>query len=134
MEVNKDENGIKKKKKPTNGVTVIQQSHCWAYMQKNSNSKKYMQPNVHRSTTYNNQMDKEDVVYVCVCMYIYPVLCLVTQSFPTLCDTIHCGNPCSSVHGNSPGKNTGVGCHALLQGIFPTQGSNPGLPHCRWIL
>ena len=32
------------------------------------------------------------------------------------------------------GKNTGVGCHALLQGIFPTQGLNPGLPHCRWIL
>ena len=35
---------------------------------------------------------------------------------------------------DSPDKNTGVGCHALLQGIFPTQGSNPGLPHCRWIL
>ena len=35
---------------------------------------------------------------------------------------------------DSPGKNTGVGCHALLQGIFPTQGSNPGLLHCRWIL
>ena len=35
---------------------------------------------------------------------------------------------------NSPGKNIGVGCHALLQGIFPTQGSNPGLPHCWWIL
>ena len=34
----------------------------------------------------------------------------------------------------SPGKNTGVSCHAFLQGIFPTQGSNPGLPHCRWIL
>ena len=31
----------------------------------------------------------------------------------------------------SPGKNTGVGCHALLQGIFPTQRSNPGLSHCR---
>ena len=31
-------------------------------------------------------------------------------------------------------KNTAVGCHALLQGIFLTQGSNPGLPHCRWIL
>ena len=30
-----------------------------------------------------------------------------------------------------PGKNTGVGCHFLLQGIFPTQGWNPGLPHCR---
>ena len=35
---------------------------------------------------------------------------------------------------DSPGKNTTVGCHALLQGIFPTQGSNPGLPHYRWIL
>ena len=33
-----------------------------------------------------------------------------------------------------PGKNTIVGCHAFLQGIFPTQGSNSGLPHWRWIL
>ena len=33
-----------------------------------------------------------------------------------------------------PGKSTGVGCHFLLQGIFPTQGSNPGLPHCRQTL
>ena len=35
---------------------------------------------------------------------------------------------------NFPGKNTGVGCHFLLQGIFPTQRSNPGLLHCRQIL
>ena len=35
---------------------------------------------------------------------------------------------------NSPGQNTGVGSLSLLQGTFPTQGSNPGLPHCRWIL
>ena len=35
---------------------------------------------------------------------------------------------------DSPGKNTGVGCHALLQGIFPTQGLNPGLLHYRQIL
>ena len=34
----------------------------------------------------------------------------------------------------SPAKDTGVGCHALLQGIFPTQVLNPGLPHCRQIL
>ena len=34
---------------------------------------------------------------------------------------------------NSPGQNTGVGGLSLLQGIFPTQGLNPGLPHCRWI-
>ena len=40
----------------------------------------------------------------------------------------------SSVRGNSPGKNTGVGGHALLQGIFLTQGSNPGFLHCRWLL
>ena len=35
---------------------------------------------------------------------------------------------------NSPGQNTGVGSRSLLQGSFPAQGSNPGLPHCRWIL
>ena len=35
---------------------------------------------------------------------------------------------------DSPGQNTGVGSRSLLQGIFPTQGSNPGLPHCRQIL
>ena len=35
---------------------------------------------------------------------------------------------------DSPGKNTGVGCRSLLQEIFTTQGSNPGLPHCRRIL
>ena len=42
--------------------------------------------------------------------------------------------PGSSVHEDSPGKNTGVGCHSLLQGIFPTQGSNPGLLNCRWFI
>ena len=47
---------------------------------------------------------------------------------------IDCSLPDSSVHGDSPGKNTGVGCHAFLQGISPIQGSNPDLPHCRWIL
>ena len=35
---------------------------------------------------------------------------------------------------NSPGQNTGVGSLSLLRGIFPSQGSNPGLPHCRLIL
>ena len=45
-----------------------------------------------------------------------------------------CSPPGYFVHGDSPGKVTGVGCHVLLQGIFPTQGSNPGLPKCRQIL
>ena len=62
------------------------------------------------------------------------VLCLVAQSCPTLCDPIDCSQPGSPVHGDCPGKNTGVGCHALLQGILPTQRLNPGLPHCRQIL
>ena len=64
----------------------------------------------------------------------FTMLCLVGQSYPTLCDRMDCSPSGSSVYGDSPGKNTGVGCHPLLQGIFPTQGSNPGLPHCRWIL
>ena len=45
-----------------------------------------------------------------------------------------CSPPGSSVHGDSTSKNTGMGCHALLQRIFLTQGSNPGLPLCRRIL
>ena len=62
------------------------------------------------------------------------MLHLLTQSCLTLCNPMDCSPPGSSVHGDSPGKNTRVGCHALLQGIFPTQESNPGLLHCRWIL
>ena len=51
----------------------------------------------------------------------------VSQSCLTLCVPVD--SPW-----NSPGQNTGVGSLSLFQGIFPTQGSNPGLPHCRWIL
>ena len=62
------------------------------------------------------------------------VLCLVAQSCPTLCDPINCSLLGSSVHGDSPGKSTGAGCHTLLQGNFQTQESNRCLLHCRWIL
>ena len=56
------------------------------------------------------------------------VSCAVfSQSCPTLCDPIGCSQPGSSVHGDSPGNNTGVGCHTLLQGIFPTQELSSGL-------
>ena len=48
--------------------------------------------------------------------YICAVLGLVAQSCPTLCDLTICSSPGSSVHGDSPGKNTGMGCHAFLQG------------------
>ena len=60
-----------------------------------------------------------------LCMSVACVLCLVAQSCPTLCDPMDCSLPASSIHGDSPSKNTGVSCHALLQGSFPTQGSNP---------
>ena len=58
----------------------------------------------------------------------------VTQSCPTLCNPMDCSPPGSSVHGDSPGNNTGVGCYFLLQGIFLTQELNPGLPRCRQTL
>ena len=50
----------------------------------------------------------------------------------TLCDPLDCSLPGSSPW-NSPGKNIEVGCHFLLQGIFPTRGLNPYLLHCRQI-
>ena len=56
-------------------------------------------------------------------------VCLVAQLRLTFCDPMDCSLPGFSVHEDSPGKNTGVSCHALIQGITPTQGSNPGLPH-----
>ena len=57
---------------------------------------------------------------VCVCVHL-----VVSDSWWLL----DCSPPGSSVHGDSPGKNTGVGCHFLLQRIFPTQGLNPRLLH-----
>ena len=72
---------------------------------------------------------EECVKCCCFCLVLSPKSCL------TLCDPMElCSLPGSSVHGDSPGKNTGVGCHALLQGVFPTQGLNPGLPYYRKIL
>ena len=65
---------------------------------------------------------------------LFAVLCLVAQSCLTLCDLMDCSPPGSSVRGDSPSKNTGVSFHALLQGIFPTQRLNSGLPHCKQIL
>ena len=56
--------------------------------------------------------------------------CVHAESLPpcqTLCDPMDCSPPGSSVHRDSPGKNTGVGCPALLQGIFLSQGSNSHL-------
>ena len=68
-------------------------------------------------------------------MHEYYLCCdLGAQSCPTLCDPMDCSPPGSSVHGDSLGKNAGVGWHAFLQAIFPSQGLNPGLPHYGQIL
>ena len=61
-------------------------------------------------------------------MLLFIAPCLDAQLCPTLCDPVDCSLPGSSVHGDSPRKKTGVGCHALLQGIFPTQGSTQVCP------
>ena len=63
--------------------------------------------------------------------FIYVVIVKVAQSCPALCDPMY-----YTVHGILQARilsRTARSC-SLLQGIFPTQGSNPGLPHCRWIL
>ena len=65
------------------------------------------------------------------CALCCAMLCLVAQLCPTLCNPMDSSLPGSSVHGDSAGKNIGEGC---LQGIFPTQGANPGLLHFRQIL
>ena len=60
---------------------------------------------------------------------VYNLCVKVAPSFLTLCNPMDYTSPW-----NSPGQNTGVGSLSLLQGIFLTQGSNPGLPHRRQVL
>ena len=70
-----------------------------------------------RSTADGAAPTTDTCVRTCVCAEWL-------QSCPTLCSPKDCSPPGSSVHGDSPGRNTEVGCRALLQGIFPTQRSN----------
>ena len=68
-------------------------------------------------------------------MFLYTyvkVKVLVTQLCPILCEPMEPARLLCPW--DTPGKNTGEGCHSLLQGIFSTQGLNPGLLHCRQIL
>ena len=77
------------------------------------------------------QTTQWSIISRCVCV------CAQSLNHVWLWNPMDCSLPDSSLHGDSPGKNTGVGCHALLQGIFPTEGSNPGLLlllHCRQTL
>ena len=77
------------------------------------------------------------LLYFIFCHFTYNVSCcrllwLVGESCSVVSNSLQ-------PHGlyspwNSPVQNTGVGSHSPLEGIFPTQGSNPGFLHCRWIL
>ena len=86
-------------------------------------------------TSQFSLLEKINITSICISLQGYSAHVL---SRSVISDSLWpCGlysPPGSSVHGDSPSKNTGVGCHALLQGIFPTQGLNPGLRHYRWIL
>ena len=66
--------------------------------------------------------------WVCVCVCVCVSVCVCAQLCPTLFDSMDC-SPSDSSPWDSPGKNTGLGCHFLLQGIFLMQGSNPCLLH-----
>ena len=70
-------------------------------------------------------------LHMCVCMCVRLSCSVMSESLRPHGQGSLPGSP---VHGDSLGENTGMGCHALLQGIFPSQGWNPGLPHCRRIL
>ena len=72
----------------------------------------------------------------CICIALHSLcsawlpMCLVTQSCLTLCNLMDCSPSGSSVHGDSPGKNTGVGCHFLLQGSCQPRDWTQ-VSHCR---
>ena len=70
----------------------------------------------HFSSVLHTKRCSQYAMGVCACM-------LSLQSFPTLCQPVDCNLPGSSVYGDSPGKNAGVGCLFFLQGIFLTHGS-----------
>ena len=95
---------------------------------------------IHRySAIFSVRFQHPVIIESNICLYCFlylmgSILCLFAHSCLTLHDPMVCSLPGSSVHGDSPGKNTREGCHVLLQGIFPTQGLNPGLQHCRQIL
>ena len=75
-------------------------------------------------------------IYIHIHTHTHMHMCCTVPSHSVVLDsgTPWSVAPDSSLHGDSPGKNTGMDCHVLLQWIIPTQRSNPGLPQCRQIL
>ena len=73
-------------------------------------------------------------IYLTSCLLLVIWCAQLPQSCLTLFDPMECKPARLLCPWDSPGKNTGMGCHSLLQGIFPTQGLNLGLPHCGQII
>ena len=88
---------------------------------KNPRKENILHPGLHTASPHS-EVQKTHLVHVFTEKKSESVSCSVTLS-RLLCPW-----------NNSPGKNTGVGCQSLFQGIFPTQESNPGLLHCGQIL
>ena len=93
--------------------------HWWAYLQGSMETQR---------TDLRTQWGKQRVGPTERAALTYMALCCAEPlSRVQLWDPVDCSPLGSSVHGDSPGKNPGVGCYALLQGIFLAQGLNPGL-------
>ena len=89
------------------------------------------QPSVPPGTVITCKPGFYRLLQVSPCLVHLSVYPSCAQSCPTLCNPVNARLLCPR---DSPAKNTGVGCHFLLQGIFLTQGSNSCLRHCKWIL
>ena len=129
----KREWSLKGKKSGTTNPILLQLK-CSEFLSKNAIWKFYFTCN--RNWTYFTQLHRWNkpisLTFIAFWNFVVRVIwksgkeCAVTLCGPSI--------PGYSLHGDSPSQNTGVGCYALLQGIILTQGLNPGLPHCRWIL
>ena len=107
----------------------------------NNNKHQHVIVNLEQKKTTNKFSQKSITITLLISSFptslSLDLLVKVAQSCLTLCDPLNCSSPGSSVHEIFSGKNTGVGCHFLLQGILLTQESNPHflcLLHCRQVL
>ena len=92
----------------------------------------FSSPKLHLFKLFNSIFNMIELAELCVCVCV----CVHAHAFSHV---RLFAAPLTVAHQtllsmDFPGKNTGVGCCFLLQGIFPTQGSNPGVLNCRWIL
>ena len=110
-------------------------------------------PHISVFATHGTKLEEPICVFVCVCLWHFLIprmkkeqkrtqrssliaisCCLVAKLFKSFVTLWTLGPARALCSWDFPGKNAAVNFHSLLQGIFPTQGLNPGLPHCRQML